>query len=103
MTSGVIDEAHAGGSPGGARCRGAGSKRALRVCALWAGYGLALTSTPALAAATVPVALAYFRRMSAEEAMLEPALGAPYRDYQERSARLLPGMRLVAVKRGGDR
>lgn len=60
--------------------------------AFWAGYGLSLTSWPALAATTIPNAVAYRQRIAAEEAMLESALGERYRAYQRRTARLIPGL-----------
>ncbi len=62
------------------------------VLALWLGYGLALTSTPAALATTVPNLIAYARRIDAEEAMLVSSLGEAYRSYQQRSARLVPGL-----------
>lgn len=60
--------------------------------AFWAGYGLSLTSWPALAATAIPNALAYHRRMAAEEAMMVAALGDNYRAYRCRTARLIPGL-----------
>jgi protein-S-isoprenylcysteine O-methyltransferase Ste14 len=59
---------------------------------MWLGYGLALTSLPATAGMMVPVALAYYRRIGVEEGMLERELGEPYRRYQERTDRLVPGV-----------
>lgn len=60
--------------------------------AFWTGYGLSLTSWPALAATAIPNAVAYHRRIAAEEAMLESSLGDSYRAYQRRTARLIPGL-----------
>jgi protein-S-isoprenylcysteine O-methyltransferase len=60
--------------------------------AFWAGYGLSLTSWPALAATAIPNALAYHQRITAEETMLESSLGDGYRAYQRRTARLVPGL-----------
>ncbi|WP_322778379.1 isoprenylcysteine carboxylmethyltransferase family protein [Frankia sp. Cas4] len=60
------------------------------VTAMWVGYGLALTSLPAVAATTVPMLVAYHRRIAAEETMLTNSLGDPYRAYQQRTARLIP-------------
>lgn len=57
---------------------------------LWSGFGLALTSMPAVVATTVPNLVAYRLRIRAEEAMLVDALGDAYRDYQEQTARLVP-------------
>lgn len=62
------------------------------VIAMWAGYGLALTSLPATTATTIPMLLAYHRRITAEETMLTASLGDPYRAYQQRTARLIPGV-----------
>lgn len=60
--------------------------------ALWRGYGLALTSAPALLVTTVPNLVAYLRRMDAEEAMLAESLGEAYLAYQQRTRRLVPGL-----------
>jgi protein-S-isoprenylcysteine O-methyltransferase Ste14 len=62
------------------------------VIAMWAGYGLALTSLPATTATTIPMLVAYHRRITAEEMMLTASLGDPYRAYQQRTARLIPGV-----------
>lgn len=62
------------------------------VLTMWLGYGLAWMSAPATLLTTVPNLAAYLRRMAAEEAMLVRALGEPYRSYQARSRRLLPGI-----------
>lgn len=62
------------------------------VLALWAGYGLAMTSVPAFVGALGPVVVAYARRIDAEEAMLETSLGARYRRYRDRTSRLVPGI-----------
>jgi protein-S-isoprenylcysteine O-methyltransferase len=59
--------------------------------AMWLGYGLALTSAPAVLVTTVPNLIAYLRRIDAEEKLLADSLGDAYRDYQQRSARLVPG------------
>jgi protein-S-isoprenylcysteine O-methyltransferase Ste14 len=60
--------------------------------AFWTGYGLSLTSWPALAATAIPGAVAYHRRIAAEETMLQLSLGDNYRAYQRRTARLVPGL-----------
>lgn len=57
---------------------------------MWLGYGLALTSVPALVGIAVPVMAAYARRIRAEEDMLARELGEPYRAYQARTDRLVP-------------
>jgi protein-S-isoprenylcysteine O-methyltransferase Ste14 len=62
------------------------------VLAMWFGYGLALTSGPALLVTTVPNLLAYLRRIEAEETMLASSQPAAYGRYQQRSARLVPGV-----------
>jgi protein-S-isoprenylcysteine O-methyltransferase len=59
---------------------------------MWFGFGFALTSVPATVAITVPMLAAYARRIEAEEAMLAGAFGDEYRSYQQRTARLLPGI-----------
>jgi protein-S-isoprenylcysteine O-methyltransferase len=59
---------------------------------MWFGFGFALTSLPATVAITVPMLAAYTRRIEAEEDMLAGAFGDEYRSYQERTARLLPGV-----------
>jgi protein-S-isoprenylcysteine O-methyltransferase len=60
--------------------------------AFWSGYGLSLTSWPALTVTAIPNAVAYLQRIEAEEAMLEASLGDSYRAYQRRTARLVPGL-----------
>lgn len=62
------------------------------VLAMWLGYGLALTSVPALLVTTVPNLVVYLRRMDAEEAMLAESLGDAYRTYERHTRRLLPGL-----------
>jgi protein-S-isoprenylcysteine O-methyltransferase Ste14 len=62
------------------------------VLLLWFGYGLALTSLPATLVTSVPNLVAYRRRINAEETMLIEALGAPYREYQRSTKRLVPGL-----------
>jgi protein-S-isoprenylcysteine O-methyltransferase len=59
---------------------------------MWLGYGLALASLPATVGIMVPLALAYWRRIGAEEGMLEREFGEPYRKYQDRTRRLVPGL-----------
>ena len=59
---------------------------------MWFGFGLTMTSVPATAATTVPMVLAYRRRIAAEEVMLADSLGEAYRSYQERTTRLIPGV-----------
>ena len=59
---------------------------------MWFGFGFALTSVPATVAMTVPMIAAYARRIEAEEDMLLSAFGDEYRSYQQRTARLLPGV-----------
>jgi protein-S-isoprenylcysteine O-methyltransferase Ste14 len=62
------------------------------VLAMWLGYGLALTSLPAVLVTTVPNLLAYLRRIKTEETMLVDSLGDSYSDYQLRTKRLIPGV-----------
>jgi protein-S-isoprenylcysteine O-methyltransferase Ste14 len=62
------------------------------VLAMWLGYGVALTSAPAILVTTGPNLVAYLRRIDAEERMLADSLGDVYRSYQRQSARLLPGV-----------
>jgi protein-S-isoprenylcysteine O-methyltransferase len=54
------------------------------------GYGIALGNWMSLLAVTVPIAAAFMRRISVEEAALAGALGPEYRDYAARTRRLLP-------------
>jgi protein-S-isoprenylcysteine O-methyltransferase Ste14 len=62
------------------------------VLAMWLGYGLALTSMPAMLITTVPNLLAYMRRIDTEETMLVESLGDAYSDYLLRTKRLIPGV-----------
>lgn len=54
------------------------------------GYGICLASWVSLAAVTVPIALAFLRRIEIEEAALVGALGDAYRAYARRTRRLIP-------------
>jgi len=58
--------------------------------ALWIGFGLALGSRFLTVLIAGTMALAYSRRIDAEEALLLDRLGVAYRDYQRQSWRLLP-------------
>jgi protein-S-isoprenylcysteine O-methyltransferase Ste14 len=62
------------------------------VLVMWFGYGLALTSLPAMLVTGLPNLMAYRRRIEAEESMLVNSLGDGYRDYRRRTKRLLPGL-----------
>ena len=62
------------------------------VLLMWLGFGLALTSVPAIVATTAPNLLAYLGRIEAEDSMLSEALGDPYRAYRQRTRRLVPGL-----------
>ena len=57
-----------------------------------AGVGLALGGRLSLAACLVLPPLAIVHRIRIEEAELERVLGAPYRDYEARTKRLIPGV-----------
>jgi protein-S-isoprenylcysteine O-methyltransferase len=57
----------------------------------WFGYGLALTSLPALAAVTVPNLFVYLHVIAKEEAELIDCLGDNYRSYQSQTSGLVPG------------
>jgi protein-S-isoprenylcysteine O-methyltransferase len=54
------------------------------------GYGIALANWLSLLAVTVPIAAAFMRRISVEEAALESAMGHAYLDYASRTKRLVP-------------
>ena len=62
------------------------------VLLLWLGYGLAWTRPSTVAVTILPTAVAYARRIAAEEALLGERLGDAYRDYRRRTARLVPGV-----------
>jgi protein-S-isoprenylcysteine O-methyltransferase Ste14 len=57
-----------------------------------AGYGLALSTWPGLVLCLVLPAIAIQRRIGVEEAELTRVLGGPYRDYQDHTKRLIPGV-----------
>jgi protein-S-isoprenylcysteine O-methyltransferase len=54
------------------------------------GLGLCLGNWLSLALVMLPIAWAFGRRMSVEEAALASALGAPYTRYMQRTKRLVP-------------
>lgn len=56
------------------------------------GLGLTLANWASLAVATIPVFLAFARRMKVEEAALLQGLGPQYRLYMDRTRRLIPGV-----------
>ena len=56
------------------------------------GIGIAYGSWPALALCVLPTVAVLVYRIRVEEAALEHALGAAYRDYEGATARLLPGI-----------
>ena len=56
------------------------------------GLGLTLANWASLAVATIPVFLAFARRMKIEEAALLQGLGPQYRLYMDRTKRLIPGL-----------
>lgn len=58
--------------------------------ATFAGFGLALGDAAALSAATLPVALAFLRRIRVEERVLADAFPAEYPDYARATWRLVP-------------
>ena len=57
-----------------------------------AGYGLAVGNWLALAACLLLPLPALVRRIELEETELSRVLGDPYRDYQAKTARLIPGL-----------
>ncbi len=54
------------------------------------GMGLALTNWASLIAALVIPAVGFLYRISIEERVLVEALGNPYREYMQRTCRLIP-------------
>jgi protein-S-isoprenylcysteine O-methyltransferase len=58
----------------------------------FAGYGVCLGNWVSLLAVTLPVALAFVRRIDIEEGALNSALGEKYRAYTGRTRRLFPGI-----------
>jgi protein-S-isoprenylcysteine O-methyltransferase len=59
---------------------------------LWLGFGLAAGNTVILMVIATLMGLAYGRRIAVEEALLVQQLGEPYRAYQRRTWRLVPGV-----------
>jgi protein-S-isoprenylcysteine O-methyltransferase Ste14 len=57
---------------------------------LWLGFGLASRTWIVTAGIGVAMAVAYARRIDAEEEMLHANLGSAYRVYSQRTSRLLP-------------
>jgi protein-S-isoprenylcysteine O-methyltransferase Ste14 len=57
-----------------------------------AGFGLALGNWLALAACLLVPSPAIVRRIRVEEAELDRVLGDPYRVYQRKTKRLIPGL-----------
>jgi protein-S-isoprenylcysteine O-methyltransferase len=58
----------------------------------FAGLGLCLHNAASLVVVTVPVLWVFARRMRIEEDALTAALGESYRDYMQRTRRLIPGI-----------
>lgn len=58
----------------------------------FAGLGLCLRNAASLVVVTVPVLWVFARRMRIEEDALTAALGESYRDYMQRTRRLIPGI-----------
>jgi len=56
------------------------------------GFGIALANWLSIAALAVIPLLCHLPRIRVEETALEEALGKPYRDYEEETARLVPGL-----------
>lgn len=56
------------------------------------GMGLCLGNWASLAVISVPIVLAFLRRMRVEEAALLQAFGDEYRAYMNRTQRLIPGV-----------
>jgi protein-S-isoprenylcysteine O-methyltransferase len=56
------------------------------------GLALCLANWASLAVMVVPVFLVFLRRMQVEEGALLQALGAQYRDYMNRTKRLIPAL-----------
>ncbi len=56
----------------------------------FAGYGVCVGNWLSLALVTVPIALAFARRIQVEETALQASLGEAYRQYAGRTRRLLP-------------
>jgi protein-S-isoprenylcysteine O-methyltransferase len=56
------------------------------------GLGLCLANWASLAAITAPIFLVFLRRMRIEEAALLQGLGDPYRNYMNRTKRLIPAI-----------
>ncbi len=57
---------------------------------LWLGFGLASRNVVVAACVNLSMAIAYARRIQAEEAMLVEQLGDAYRDYQRATWRVVP-------------
>jgi protein-S-isoprenylcysteine O-methyltransferase len=54
------------------------------------GFGICLGNWVSLAVATLPIALAFMRRIHVEEAALNQVLGERYAEYARRTRRLVP-------------
>lgn len=59
---------------------------------IWDGYGWSSGNWLLGLLNTLILALVYGRRIQVEEAMLSETLGEPYREYQRRTWRLVPGL-----------
>ena len=56
------------------------------------GLGLCMGNWASMLVMFVPILVVFLRRMNVEEAALLKGLGEPYRDYMQRTKRLLPGL-----------
>jgi protein-S-isoprenylcysteine O-methyltransferase len=56
------------------------------------GLGLCMANWASLVTLLVPIACVFLRRIQVEEAALLAALGDQYRDYMQRTRRLIPGI-----------
>ena len=59
---------------------------------MYGGAGLCLGNPISVSALTVPVLLVLLYRIRVEEQVLQSALGSAYRDYMQRTKRLIPGI-----------
>jgi protein-S-isoprenylcysteine O-methyltransferase Ste14 len=59
---------------------------------IWAGFGWAMRNWLLGLLNTMVLLAVYGRRIQVEEAMLAETLGEPYREYQRRTWRLVPGL-----------
>jgi len=59
---------------------------------IYGGAGLCFANPISLFALTIPVLLVLLYRIRVEEQVLQSALGSAYRDYMQRTKRLIPGI-----------